>query len=257
VTTFLRLLGEADKACSLLASCSAFRSQGADKRAFQVPPESFRVIPGAPFAYWVSENVRQQFRRHPTFLQDERWPSFGASTKDDFRYLRALWEVSSDNIAIRRVETAHSKWTPIAKGGSFSQYYAHIHLCINWMNDGKELKADISEYRGSRGWGYQWSAALNGHDFYFRPGLTWPRRTNGLSFRVMPQGCIFADKGPGAFVVDDASEPLLALLALVNSQAFGLLVSVQLARTELAQSFEIGLIQQTPIPKLSPDRQTG
>jgi hypothetical protein len=43
---------------------------------------------------------------------------------------------------------------------------------------------------------------------------------------------------------------------VANSQAFGLLVSVQLARAELAQSFEVGLIQQTPVPDLRPDQQT-
>lgn len=114
------------------------------------------------------------------------------------------------------------------------------------------LKTDIAEYRGKRGWGYQWSAALNGHSLYFRPGLTWPRRTNGLSFRVMPTGCIFADKGPAAFVEGDDAQRLLALCAVVNSASFGALVRVQLARTELAQSYEVGLIQQTPVPTLSP-----
>lgn len=86
---------------------------------------------------------------------------------------------------------------------------------------------------------------------FFRPGLTWPRRTNGLSFRVLPAGCIFADKGPAAFVERDTPEALLALCAIMNSRVFGYLVSVQLARTELAQSYEVGLIQQTPVPNLS------
>ncbi len=71
----------------------------------------------------------------------------------------------------------------------------------------------------------------------------------------MPQGCIFADKGPAIFVPNDALDTLLALCALVNSKAFGILVSVQLARVELAQSFEVGLIQQTPVPDLSAEHQ--
>ena len=61
---------------------------------------------------------------------------------------------------------------------------------------------------------------------------------------------IFGDKGPAVFVDGDASLDLLALCALVNSSIFKDLVSAQLARTELAQSFEAGLIQQTPIPEL-------
>ncbi len=36
----------------------------------------------------------------------------------------------------------------------------------------------------------------------------------------------------------------------MNSSPFGYLVSVQLARTELAQSYEVGLLQQTPVPGL-------
>lgn len=255
MTTFLRLLADKDKATNLLASCTALRTGEDDARVFQVAPESFRAVPGAPFAYWVSENIRQRFIQYPPFLRPERWPSIGVSTKDDFRYVRLAWEIPSDSIAVSREQSERYKWVLFAKGGRFSRFYSSVHLFVNWLSDGQELKADISEYRGSRGWGYQWSAALNGHDYYFRPGLTWPRRTNGLSFRVMPQGCIFADKGPAAFVADDAPDDLLALCALVNSQAFSLLVSVQLARVELAQSFEVGLIQQTPIPELSVAQQ--
>jgi hypothetical protein len=67
----------------------------------------------------------------------------------------------------------------------------------------------------------------------------------------MPRGCIFADKGPAAFVWNDNSSTILTLAALLNSSPFRFLVSLQLARTQLAQSFEVGLIQQTPVPKLN------
>ena len=68
----------------------------------------------------------------------------------------------------------------------------------------------------------------------------------------MPQGCIFADKGPAIFIKDDKPDELMALCAFMNSHSFNILVSVQLARTELAQSFEVGLIQQPPVPDLTP-----
>jgi hypothetical protein len=42
----------------------------------------------------------------------------------------------------------------------------------------------------------------------------------------------------------------------MNSRPFGLLLALQLARTELAQSYEVGLIQTTPIPRLSPDEKS-
>lgn len=63
----------------------------------------------------------------------------------------------------------------------------------------------------------------------------------------MPAGCIFADKGPAVFVEDDDSEELLALLAIVNSHAFRLLVSLQMA----FGSYEVGVIQKTPAPDLN------
>jgi hypothetical protein len=69
----------------------------------------------------------------------------------------------------------------------------------------------------------------------------------------MPRGCIFADKGPALFVGGDKLDELLAYSALLNSRAFGYLVKLQLARTELAQSYEVGLIQQTPFPEITDD----
>jgi hypothetical protein len=144
VTIFLHLLPAENKGASLRDACAALRAGEADFRAFTVPPESFRVVPGAPFAYWVSEQVRQLFVQHPAFLNKDRWPSIGASTKDDFRYLRATWEVQVGNVSESRLNSSRIKWTPFAKGGSFSKFYLAVHLCINWEADGKELKAECS-----------------------------------------------------------------------------------------------------------------
>ncbi len=89
-------------------------------------------------------------------------------------------------------------------------------------------------------------------DFYFRPGLTWPRRTtSGLSLRAMPAGCIFADKGPAAFLEDDDAPELLALLTITNSRPFAALVELQLAAADAAaRSYEVGVLQNTPVPQL-------
>ena len=42
----------------------------------------------------------------------------------------------------------------------------------------------------------------------------------------------------------------MALNALLNSGAFRDLIALQLSRVELAQSFEVGLLQATPIPDI-------
>lgn len=124
---------------------------------------------------------------------------------------------------------------------------------LDWRNDARALKAYLIDYRSTRGWSPNWTAELHGSEHYFRPGLTWPRRTGGLSFRALPAGCIFGDKGPAAFVAGDVPQDILALSAMLNSRAFAYLVGIQLARTELAQSYEVGLIQRTPVPDLTPD----
>lgn len=243
MTVFLRLMAEQAKASSLLECCATLRADGADPRVFQVEHDSFLAVPGAPFAYWVSEAVRQVFTLFPPFAGDGRVAQHGGSTKDDFRFLRLWWE-----------DTAQSNtWTLFAKGGAFSPYYADVYLLVNWKNDATELEAALLKKYPYLGETANW--VLHRECNYRRPGLTWPRRTNGLSFRALPRGCIFADKGPAAFVEDDNPEILLALCSLTNSRPFGLLVSVQLARTELAQSFEVGLIQQTPIPNLTTEQQ--
>ncbi|WP_175704191.1 type II restriction endonuclease subunit M [Burkholderia ambifaria] len=226
---FFRLSSEDDKAQALAEVCANLRQGVVDARWFEVAPESFDAVPGKPFAYWVSETVRRVFRESSSFEGNGRAVRQGLATADDFRFLRAYWESSGPG------------WIGFAKGGAFSPFFADIHLAVNWRDDGRELDA----FSGS---------VIRNPGYYLRAGLTWPLRTNGLSFRAMPRNCIFGHKGPAAFVADNDPKVLLALLALANSQAFGALVAVQLARTELAQSFEVGLIQQTPVPDLSEDQ---
>ncbi|MCP4384521.1 MAG: hypothetical protein GY798_24440, partial [Hyphomicrobiales bacterium] len=139
---------------------------------------------------------------------------------------------------------------PLAKGGAQSPYYCDLPLCVSWGDDGRQLKAYLSAYRSGHGWGDQWTAVLNGHHHYGRPGLTWPSRTNGLSVRALPAASIFGAKGPAILVTGDDPEELLHLLAIVNSAPFGELLGLQLGRIELAQSFEVGLIQSTPVPRV-------
>ena len=241
MTTFLRLLSDKEKATYLLASATAHRTGESDAKVFQVEPESFRAVPGAPFAYWVSEDIRGLFESLPPVESEYRTTKQGLATADDFRFVQVWWE------------GAHNGWFGFAKGGAFSPFYSDVYLQVNWSGNGAQIKNNLNEKGGIRS--NVWMLRDTANNFFGRPGLTWPLRTNGLSFRVMPQGCIFGHKGPAVFVSDDAPDTLLALSSLVNSRAFGLLVSVQLARTELAQSFEVGLIQQTPLPDLSADEK--
>lgn len=242
MTTFLRLLNDKDKGAALEEVVGGQWSVvGFDPRRFEVDPASFGQIPGAPFAYWVGDVVRGLFKKLPAFESEIRTAQHGGSTKDDFRFLRTWWES-------RRFG---DKWFMFAKGGNYSPFYADIYLAVNWGADARELEAALLHKYPYLGDTANW--VLHRECNYLRPGLTWPRRTQGgLSLRAMPAGCIFADKGPAAFVANDDPEELLALLALTNSRAFSLLVSLQMA----FGSYEVGVIQKTPLPPLTTNHRS-
>ena len=62
MTIFLRLLADKNKADALISSVAALRAgHTVDARTFEVAPHSFKSVPGAPFAYWVSEAVRMLY----------------------------------------------------------------------------------------------------------------------------------------------------------------------------------------------------
>ncbi|WP_295386117.1 hypothetical protein [uncultured Thiodictyon sp.] len=240
MTIFLRLLTEADKEAGLSTACARLRQGETDPRLFEVVPEAFDAVPGKPFAYWVSDAVRTGYLRcEAANKPPARLVCSTNPLNDDFRYVRAWWEGEFTG--------TDPCWIAWAKGGSFSPYYYDIDTVIHWSSS-------QNTYFGFLGTVNRPLEKPASVQHFLRPGLTWPRRTNGLSFRVMPAGCIFADKGPAAFVAEDDPDELLMLACLLNSSAFGLLVSVQLARVELAQSFEVGLIQQTPIPTLTAEQ---
>jgi hypothetical protein len=239
MTAFFRLVSAAaaDKAAELHR---AVRSDKGELR-FDWGPSDFSKVPGSPFCYWVSDEIRQLFNES-RFEANGRFASVGASTKDNFRYTRLWFEISSSDIGFSRQCTEQKSWIPYSLGGQTSPFYRDVSLVLNWKEDGRELKAAISEYRGSRGWGYQWSAALNGHDFYFNAGLTWPLRAARFSPQAMPAGGIFSGRGYAAFVPPNL---LLATLAIFNSTAFDYIFKVALGRFGHPE-FLVGVLHKIP-----------
>jgi hypothetical protein len=233
--------------CALRSRISAWRGASADDEYFAVNTAEFSVIPGSPFAYWVSESIRDSFRRYPPLDGNAGIVQHGASTKNDFRFLRLWWEVAPHVLGFSLPNTYQDQgWVHFAKGGSYSPYYADLHLVIRWKDNAAEIAADVVQkypyLKGDPEW------VLHRSNRYFEPGITWPLRTNGLSFRIMPAGAVFGHKGPAAFASNARPDSTVALLAVLNSQVFLELVRAQLARTALAQSYEIGLVGATPLP---------
>ncbi len=238
-TIFIRLIDEPDKASALrLATVNSENYHAVDVHRFSQLPKS-------PFAYWASNGLFKAFESFEPLEGEKREARRGAGASDDARYLRLSWEVSY----VR--EHRLGVWVPYAKGGNHSKYYSDVPLLVDW----EPRRRTFFAFFGRPGRQTTRPEAL---DFYFRAGLTWPRRTtSGIGLRVLPVGCIFGEKGPTCFVKDDKHAALLALLGLTNSSAFASLVAMQLAAADAAaRSYEVGVIQRTPVPELSSEDES-
>jgi hypothetical protein len=224
-TTFLRLLhvSSENKESALREGMrnvtSPFR--------FEVPTKAFDIIPGKPLAYWAPDNVRKAFEKEPAFDPTAGSAKQGLSTANNFRFVRIWWEKSPD-----------IGWKPFLKGGAWSPFFADLPLVCNWKNHGKEL----TSYQG---------VAIRNPNFYFRPGVTYPRRTHSMSPQVMPAGTITSDRGAGIYPIsqhtNNSEQENLLNLAVLISRPFDYLLKLVLGRDQHPQ-FDNGAINRTPFP---------
>lgn len=256
---FFRLTNEDDKGAALADVVVAYRADACHPLLFMVDPERFRKVPGTPFAYWVSEQIRDLFVTLPPFEEEGRTAVVGLQTSDDSRFLRLWWEVSPERVVTGTADmqpeafiakTFSSRaWVPFAKGGEYSPYYSDLHLIVDWEKNGQRMKDWNARLYDNSGW----SRNIRSTDCYFRSGLTWPLRTDGLSFRTVPSGCIFSHKGPLLFPPSETPYLIPVICAVLNSRIVLYLVSTMLAREQLAQSYEVGLIKSIPFPIITDD----
>ncbi|WP_419930861.1 Eco57I restriction-modification methylase domain-containing protein [Candidatus Poriferisodalis sp.] len=245
-STFIRLLKDADRPRAMQEEIDDVRRIGEGDRTFRIALDDLRGIPGSPVAYWMDESVRRLFRELPALEGSGAYARQGLATGDDFRFVRAFWEVDPERIGNSVSDTKRGhRWVPFAKGGEYSPFWADIHLVVDWLNDGEVIR------------GHDKSRAQN-TQFYFRPGLTWPRRTNsGLGMRVLPSGTVFADKGSAVFAVDDLFSVLGWLRGRLAQAMIDAMVSAgeEVSSGGASRSYEVGLVQKLAwvhIPELNP-----
>lgn len=199
---------------------------------FTLSPEDFRALPLSTFAYWLSDSIRDLFKESPQ-LADIAQTRTGMGTLDDFRFLRLNWEV----------ETEPNGWVPYAKGETYRPFLETFYSRANWREDGKEVKVYVENKVGSA------SRRIQAQAWYFRPGLTWVRRTHRLCVRVLPEGAIFSGGAQAVFPGGSSPDEVLGVLALLNSRSFDFLTKVGVGRTGDAVQFEPGMLNRTPVPR--------
>ncbi|HSH79242.1 MAG TPA: BREX-1 system adenine-specific DNA-methyltransferase PglX, partial [Herpetosiphonaceae bacterium] len=229
--TWFRVLKDVDKERALTESIHSLSVGAFSAKVGTLTAAHIRQIPGAPFAYWVSDKVRRLFVKMDRVESGAREVRIGPSTGDDTRYVRLCWEVPPKETG------RQERWVWLNKGGTASPFYFDYHLVIDWDENRRTFRGFV----GRPGRPIQ---RPNGLEHFFRPGVSWPLRTQGgFNTRVMPGGMIFSHKGPAIFVPDD--KDLLVLLALTRSQVFRLMVQLQVS----FGSYEVGAIQRTVLPR--------
>lgn len=245
--TFIRLLKDTDKPAGLVAAIEIRRRQEEDDRIFRMPPHDLHTVPGSPIAYWMSPAIRRLFTDHPALEGMAGDVRQGLATGDNFRFVRAFWEVNPSQIARTREESKSGKrWAPFAKGGEYSPFWADIHLVVDYGKDGHALR----NYKGSR---------VQSTQFYFRRGLTWPERTtSGFGPRILPVGTVFSHVGHGIFPTVDRG----AMLGFLMSRLTNVLLAASLGSAESTRSgspakrYSVGSVQRLPwLPELDKDTQ--
>lgn len=197
---------------------------------FDVARRDFSSMGGVPIAYSRVGLVAHIFREFPSLEPFWGFTRRGASTGSDPKYVRFWWEIEKLGRKDR------FSWNRFAKGGAFCRFYADIELVVHWDPD----KRTFAGFTGRKGREIERPEAL---DDFFRKGLTWPRRTaKGFNIRKLPEGCIFADKGPSLFPSAPRYENYL--LGICNSAFFEYLL-----RTRTSFSWEVGIMKSMPIPE--------
>jgi hypothetical protein len=247
-----RLLKETDKEDLLLKMV-----RGEDRsNQFTLDYSALSMLPGKPFAYWISAEVASLFTSVPPFQSEARWASAGVSTGDDFRFLRCWWEVGPQyskqtlGLVDPKNPCAYSdteegatqpRWIPYAKGGEYSPFYDSIHLVLNWDAGGREMYAAVE-------CGTLPGARIQGTSNFLKPGVTWPGfTTSRLSARPLPAGCGYAQVATTVFPRDP--KELAWLSCMLNSDVLYYLMKVSMGLGDSGRKvYGVGNIQKIPFP---------
>ncbi|QHN06696.1 BREX-1 system adenine-specific DNA-methyltransferase PglX [Methanothermobacter sp. THM-1] len=194
--------------------------------------KDFLDIPGHPFSYWISDNVRKIFKVGIP-LKNIAKPALGVSTHKDDYFLKLWYEVNSNKIGFGIKDrflalNSKKKWFPYNKGGNYRKWYGNNEYVINYEKDGYELK------------NFKRAQISNEHR-YFQKGMTWSRiSTSNFSVRYHGNGYIVGDAGPSVFA---PPEKFFYILGLLNTP----IVQTVLNAINPTFNYQTGNISEIPV----------
>ena len=245
-TVFLRVLDAPphEKGLALRAEISERSSAG---ELNPVDLSILKVIPGTPFAYWVTRGLASLFATSRTLKSEGYSINQGLITADDFRFIRLRWELEG-----------RAGWSPFAKGSSKEGFLSEFSTSVRTDSDFRELIVSANnKYPYLKGGAAKMLHAMPA--LFGRPGLAYTRRTTSRFRTVaLDEGICFSDKLP--LIAHHAVQPnkadLLFLLGVTSSQVFAYMVELSMGAADTAaRSYETGIIERIPLPD-KPDGET-
>lgn len=94
---------------------------------FVTSQSNFAKIPGSPVAYWVSDQLVQDFIDGKPFAE-VGFPKVGMQTSNNDKYLRLWHEVKANEFF-----SNSKKWIKYVKGGQFRRWYGNLEYVV-WYN---------------------------------------------------------------------------------------------------------------------------
>lgn len=119
--------GENNQKNRLLKELSANKST----IMYNVSNSEFLKIPGFPIAYWVSNNILDNFSKGTTLNEICDFPGSQHKTADNDKYLRCWYEINYNDFG--------KNWIPYVKGGPFRKWYGNLLLVVDWSKEAKEF----------------------------------------------------------------------------------------------------------------------
>lgn len=196
VANYRRLFDEQGEVKSIDAREQAFITK---KGCYVAKQDNFYAVPGTPVAYWISNTTISNFQNSK--IGDAYRVSEGIKTGDNERFLRLWYEVNSKDFSFAKSDVGY-KWFPHHKGGDYRRWYGNLWYCVNWENDGSEIKQNPK-------------SGLQGKDMYFKPNLGWSKiSAKDNPVRYYSGNVLFDSMAPSICGSDD----LFYLLGLLNSK---------------------------------------
>ena len=203
--TVFRAIADTDRQAALQSCLNAHREGKAESRLFLADQAAFHILPDSPFVYWIDGATIRRFLTGTTFQPSIANVKQGLSTSDNYRFVRAVWEVRPSDTAfcyyptdganicsyndpfiqdyLRRRQFGSPKWAFYVMAGSSQPWYSPITVKVNFLNAGDEL----ANFRDANG---KPKGVLRNQEFYYRPGFSWTRRAVRFYPYVVPGNCI-------------------------------------------------------------------